>query len=321
MRIKQFFAALFIFYACIGVAQANSPESGWWWNASESGRGYSIEIQDDKVYFAAYSYDSNKQPVWYYSSGTMTGDSYYSGRVVKAVNGACFGCTEGVPQSIDVGSMSISFNGGKDATLNILGFITQITRFDFANGDNTHYPNACYGEWAATIGNASFPVYFGERIRFNEAYTSGTTNYLLGNRAGSSGATDVALCGYTPSTKTWLIILDSSTNYYKAFSFKFTGFNRMEGTTWTYLKSETISGSGLNFVAFRTASKSSVQGLGGPRTEKSIIFNPASNQKIANLRLDQDKSMADSVSRSGPVLPETQNALSNLQRAISTLQK
>jgi len=170
---------------------ANSPESGWWWNPSESGRGYAIEIQDNQLFFAAFTYDANKQPVWYYSSGTITGDSTYIGRVVKATNGACFGCTEGAPQNVDVGSMKISFNGGKDATLNILGFTTNITRFDFANGDNTSYPNACYGEWAATIGNASLPVYFGERLRFQSVYIYGNTTFLAGNRAGNSGSDNV----------------------------------------------------------------------------------------------------------------------------------
>lgn len=212
MRFKHFYMVLVFFSLFTGIARANSPESGWWWNPAEGGRGYSIEIQDNQLFFAAYSYDSNKQPVWYYSSGTLTGDSSYSGRVVKAVNGACFGCSEGAPQSLDVGSMSINFNGGKDATLNILGFTTNITRFDFVNGDNTNYPNACYGEWAATMGNASFPVYYGERMRFQNVYNSGGTTYLSGNRAGTSGANNIALCSYSPSNKTWGVLVDSSTN-------------------------------------------------------------------------------------------------------------
>lgn len=319
MQIKQLFAAFFIFYAFIGIAKANSPESGWWWNASEGGRGYSIEIQDNQVFFAAYSYDSNKQPVWYYSSGTLSGDSFYSGRVVKAVNGACFGCAEGAPQSIDVGSMSISFNGEKDATLNILGFTTQITRFDFANGDNTHYPNACYGEWSGVTGSPSFPLYSGERIILNTTYT-GTdgTNFLRGTRSGSP---NLALCSYDPATKYWSIILDSSTSYYQFFYFKFTGFNRMEGTHWTYLKSGNISGTGENWVAFRTASKNYVQGGSGPRTSKSVQLDPIAAKTIANLRLLSDKSMVDLNKQRTSVSPAIQDVLSKNIRAISAIQK
>lgn len=321
MLIRRLTIFFLLCCSLIGSAHANMPESGWWWNASEAGRGYSIEIQDNQVFVAAYTYDLNKQPVWYYSSGTLTGDSTYSGRVVKAVNGSCFGCAQGTPQSVDVGSITIKFNGAKDASLTIMGYTTQITRFDFANGDNTHYPTACYGEWTGVYGNPSFPVYYGERIKFNTTYigTDGT-NYLQGYRTGSTAS--IALCSYDASTGYWSIILDSSTSYYQFFLFKFTGFNRMEGTHWTYLKTATLSGSGENWVGFRTASKSFAQGQIAPATEKSdLVVNPATAQAIANARLAQDKSLAELNKRGTPVLPQIQDILSRQLRALSAIQK
>lgn len=41
------------------------PETGWYWNAAESGRGYFIEAQRDQVFFAGFMYRSDGQPVWY----------------------------------------------------------------------------------------------------------------------------------------------------------------------------------------------------------------------------------------------------------------
>ncbi|MCU6434016.1 hypothetical protein LPB67_09580 [Undibacterium sp. Jales W-56] len=321
MFIKRLTIFFLLFCSLTGAAQANMPESGWWWNASEAGRGYSIEIQDNQIFVAAYTYDANKQPVWYYSSGTLSGDSSYSGRVVKAVNGSCFGCSQGTPQSLDSGAITIKFNGAKDATLTIMGYTTQITRFDFANGDNTRYPNACYGEWSGVYGSPSFPVYNGERIKFNSTYiaTDGT-NYLKGYRTGSTA--NIALCSYDANSGYWSMILDSSTSYYQFFQFKFTGFNRMEGTHWTFLKGGTIAGSGENWVAFRTASKSFVLGLIAPATEKSeMMVDPNVLQTASEARLARDKSLAD-VSKGGtPVQPQIQDVLSKQLRALSAIQK
>ena len=57
MRFKHFYMVLVFFSLFTGIARANSPESGWWWNPAEGGRGYSIEIQDNQLFFAAYSYE------------------------------------------------------------------------------------------------------------------------------------------------------------------------------------------------------------------------------------------------------------------------
>jgi len=43
----------------------NTPESGWWWNPAESGRGFFIEWQDGWADLAGYMYDDAGNPVWY----------------------------------------------------------------------------------------------------------------------------------------------------------------------------------------------------------------------------------------------------------------
>jgi hypothetical protein len=45
--------------------QANVPESGWWWNPEESGRGFFIEWQNGSVDIAGYMYDDAGNAVWY----------------------------------------------------------------------------------------------------------------------------------------------------------------------------------------------------------------------------------------------------------------
>ena len=37
--------------------QPQTPQTGWWWNTAEGGRGYSIEASGGRLFFASYLYD------------------------------------------------------------------------------------------------------------------------------------------------------------------------------------------------------------------------------------------------------------------------
>ncbi|MEE9345008.1 MAG: hypothetical protein V3U88_05320 [Methylococcales bacterium] len=55
---------IFLLLACnfYQSVNAHDPDTGWWWNANESGRGFSIEKQADKIFLAAYLYDDSGNP-------------------------------------------------------------------------------------------------------------------------------------------------------------------------------------------------------------------------------------------------------------------
>lgn len=63
------------------------PESGWWWNANESGRGYSLEVQGNRLFMAAYMYGTDGRAVWYVSAGTIQPDGTYTGDVTEYAGG------------------------------------------------------------------------------------------------------------------------------------------------------------------------------------------------------------------------------------------
>lgn len=58
------------------TSASNSPETGWWWNATESGRGYFLEGQGNTLAAATYMYDDAGAAVWYLTSGAMTGADF-----------------------------------------------------------------------------------------------------------------------------------------------------------------------------------------------------------------------------------------------------
>ncbi len=63
----------------VGDARAYEPESGLWWNPSESGTGYAIEVQDDFMAVTVYGGAQNGFAKWYTSAARLD----YSGGGVR----------------------------------------------------------------------------------------------------------------------------------------------------------------------------------------------------------------------------------------------
>jgi hypothetical protein len=66
---------------------ATLPESGWYWNAAESGRGWAIERQGDRLFTAGFMYETNGVPVWYVSTLSVQSDGTYLGNLDRYVGG------------------------------------------------------------------------------------------------------------------------------------------------------------------------------------------------------------------------------------------
>ncbi len=69
---------------------AGMPETGWYWNPAEAGRGYFIEVQRDQTFVGTFMYRADGAPIWYYFSTTVvpTGGD---GAQVQAMLGGCTG--------------------------------------------------------------------------------------------------------------------------------------------------------------------------------------------------------------------------------------
>jgi hypothetical protein len=244
------------------------PESGWYWNPAQSGRGFNIEIQDNLLFVAAFGYDLQGQPTWWVAGGPMQSDRSFSARASRVSGGPCFGCAYTPPGVSDAGPLTIAFSDEGHATVTFLGESVGVRRQDF--GNLTTNPDGLYGEWSTTEGEPVLPVYFGDRISLNAPFTSSNgTVYASGGRTGSM-STRVALGRFDPAAGQWLILVDSSTSYYSAYAFSMTALNRIEGQNWTYLKTSSVSGSGLYFLAHRTKSRARLNGFNAPGVAKDF---------------------------------------------------
>lgn len=98
--------------------QAGSPQSGWWWNAGESGRGFALEFQGDAIFGAAFLYADNGDPVWYIVSGQMQSPTSFSGSWIAFTDGQAMGAPYRAPlRAPDPGSVVFEFSDATHGTL------------------------------------------------------------------------------------------------------------------------------------------------------------------------------------------------------------
>ena len=110
------------------------PESGWWWNENESGRGFAIEVQGNSLFMAGYMYDSGGNPIWYVSPGSMTSPTLYQGSWLQFANGQTLTGTYKAPSQppASVGAVALQFTSTTTAILTLPdGRQIPLTRFLF----------------------------------------------------------------------------------------------------------------------------------------------------------------------------------------------
>lgn len=113
---------------------AGQPETGWWWNPDEGGRGYFIEWQGANAFVAGYMYEANGAPVWYASFMATPDIAAIQGTWQQfgggqSLTGAYQPATLANPA---VGPLAIAFASATSATLTLPnGRRIPITRFRF----------------------------------------------------------------------------------------------------------------------------------------------------------------------------------------------
>jgi phospholipase C len=116
------------------AAQPGAPQSGWWWNPNESGRGFAIEFQGNGTFIGGFMYNTDGTPIWYLSTGAMQTPTSYQGNW----NQYCCGQTLAgayKPNSLvgSVGSLAIQFTSPTTGVMTLPdGRQINIQRFIFA---------------------------------------------------------------------------------------------------------------------------------------------------------------------------------------------
>jgi len=114
------------------TCEPGPPQTGWWWNPLEDGRGFSLEVRGNNLFFAAFLYDISGRSTWYVSTGPVSLDgSYYSGDLLSASGGQTLGgAYPGFPVLASVGPVTLAFNNASTGTLVWPGGTVPIQRFN-----------------------------------------------------------------------------------------------------------------------------------------------------------------------------------------------
>jgi hypothetical protein len=108
------------------------PQTGFWWNPAESGRGFVIEIQGSTMFMAGFLYTASGEATWVASTGPMTSPTQYSGSLVTYTGGQTLnGAYQAPSLAPPLGTISITFSADNQATLTWPGGTIPIQRFNF----------------------------------------------------------------------------------------------------------------------------------------------------------------------------------------------
>ncbi|MFO1413751.1 MAG: hypothetical protein U1F10_07565 [Burkholderiales bacterium] len=130
------------------LALAFQPHTGQWWNPSESGSGYNIDVQNGVLVVTIFSYKGNGDSEWYLAAAALTNTGHnFTATLDKYRNGQCISCAYAGRPGLagNDGAISISFSSETSATLTLPGGrTTAIVPYNFGYGDP---PSGLLGEW------------------------------------------------------------------------------------------------------------------------------------------------------------------------------
>lgn len=125
--------------AVLSQSARAQPETGYWWNPAEGGRGFVIEIQGTTMYFAGFLYAASGEATWVSSSGPMSTPTSYSGSLITYSGGQTLtGAYQSAQaSSVSPGTVAINFASDTTASLTWPGGAIPIQRFDIVPGGSS----------------------------------------------------------------------------------------------------------------------------------------------------------------------------------------
>jgi len=153
--------AILFTWAATAVTAA-APQTGIWWSPAESGRGYTIDVQNDTLVLISFLYGPDGRMQWYYSDGKLTNDgASWTGTLLKFDQGQPLGGAYKAPiASGNDGAVSITFSSRTTGVITLPGGRTAaIEHQNFGVGAP---PQSLLGSWlyVYAVGNDTFAARF-----------------------------------------------------------------------------------------------------------------------------------------------------------------
>ena len=174
--------ALLLVLGLLAVApvRAFTPESGFWWAPNEPGSGIALEIQDNFLFMAAYTYTPEGFSTFYTAQGFLTDDFRFVSQLDGFDDGQCVGCPWLAPIVLPnlAGPVEILFDTETEGRLRWGGREIAIERFGFYQKRAEDPPSVpvdvtkMLGEWSLVLDYMNHPdpnqrQYFGDVLIFD----------------------------------------------------------------------------------------------------------------------------------------------------------
>lgn len=128
---QEFFEAAWAFLR----AHRLPPESGWWWNPAESGRGFSLEVSGNAAFLAAFLYDASGRASWLAAAGALRPDGGFAAPLTAWRDGQTLTGAYRAPQAADSpGAVDLRCSQADRCTLTWPGGTLPIERYRWNAG-------------------------------------------------------------------------------------------------------------------------------------------------------------------------------------------
>jgi len=114
------------------------PQTGWWYNPSEGGRGFSIEAKGNRLFMAAFHYEPDGRATWNFAGGNTSIDgSLFTADFISASGGQTLTGAYRLPGLANAGTITFAFSDATHATMVWPGGTVAIERQSIVPGGLT----------------------------------------------------------------------------------------------------------------------------------------------------------------------------------------
>lgn len=166
------------------IVEIIEPERGWWYNPSEPGYGFNIELQNDQLLVGLFIYDAERRPTWYNAFGLYDNvQGTFSGPLIAFSGGPCVGCDYSAANATEAspGTLELTFQNAVTGSATLSGRTFTITRFDpLLQGAGPF--SALQGAWLIYFPDDLNRAFTGDVVLLSDLVSSSEGTFLTGTR-------------------------------------------------------------------------------------------------------------------------------------------
>ncbi len=146
------------------------PQTGWYWNAAEGGRGYFIENRNGSIFMGAFLYTPQGPAWWFVGNAPVRGPDFSSPMYTLQGGQSLTGAFKTATLTASPGTVQLKFATDSTATMTWPGGTVDLVRFPFTDLTTVKAPQAGAPEpgwwWNERESGRGFSIGFEEKLLF-----------------------------------------------------------------------------------------------------------------------------------------------------------